>query len=235
MRKQCKTIFSSLTFGIMCFCMVPKTYGSGYDPSSKDSTKLVFEFQGNTGVEVRPGSFLNLNVPKEYSSRVIDFVAITHSQSNGQDQVDASGLDPDPGYTSFEVLPSNSETELPLDQWRVWGGHGSGPVNGKYAEARSHDGETDNLYEWGRRGHIAIKDLDRKSGGQRTSHLSYVPLTPKAFRVRSVGSSSIWFKRAIIKFRPTNVSILEPIIFSSGLNFGEFPNDRGRRYPGTPT
>ncbi|HWU43724.1 MAG TPA: hypothetical protein VN132_09810, partial [Bdellovibrio sp.] len=198
------------------------SYGAVYGtvaPSYYDSTKVEYNF--GRGINLKPSEGVELILPDSLAGRTLDFVYITHKQTPSQMQIcQDPKIDCKPGWTSFEVLPDKA-SNLPND-WRYWGGKGSGIYNSKFAEIRSGEGETDNLYEWYRHGHLGINGNDK----------SYEPLIPRAFRVRSVGQDSIWLQKVVVKFLSPEIKKTKEFIFSSGLQFGDINTTAGRKYPG---
>ena len=199
-----------------------------WEPTYQDSTKIVYETTSADGIVVRPGEILPMPVPLEYQKRIIDFVGLTHKQKPSDFVDDGARRNLNAGYTSFEILASdNAAGDLKGDDWRVWGGRGSGPLGlSKYAESRKHEGETDNLYEWAIKGHRSIMNDPGK--------ISLSPLRPAAFRIRSVGTGNIIVTKVIVKFRPQKITSTEDHIFSKGLVFGNSETSRGRIYPNDP-
>lgn len=195
-------------------------------PVSQDSTKIVYKASSLEGITLRPGDILPMQVPPEFQKRIIDFVGLTHKQKMLEFHDDGSGRNATPGYTSFEIQPLGEALGDPKSDWRVWGGRGSGPLGSKYAENRDGEGETDNLYEWGKYGHKSILSF--------RGPVSLSPLQPLAFRIRSVGGGNIQITKVIVKFRPQNVTSVQDYVFSAGFAFGDYETSKGRRYPGNP-
>lgn len=204
------------------------SFASGtFSPTAQDSTKLEYDLSRNfknDGVSIDPNDEIQLVVPKSYFNKSIDFVYITHKQKPDQLQQNCGGdskTDCIPAYTSFEVMPS---VQASLSQeWRCWGGVGSGPCHSKFAEIRSYEGETDNLYEWYTHGYVKTSSPGIKE---------FAPLKPQAFRVRSLGQDTVWVQKVVVKFSPSNLTHKVDHIFSNGLNFGDWLTASGRRYPG---
>lgn len=192
-------------------------------PSAETPLKLTYKFRD---LNLQPNDVIYLNLPEKFKSRPVDFVFITHKQDPRDEKECVSAFyngvpwDCSPGYTSFEIKDANADQKN--EEWRHWGGPGSGPFNSKFAEIRSHQGETDNLYEWAKYGHISVASKNR----------SHDPLIPSQFRVRSVGPDSIILQEVVVKFLPDEPKKMTEVIFAQGLAFGNFIDAKGRKYPG---
>ncbi len=208
------------------FFILPVSLLAQIQPSESHPLRLIYKF---SNYSLPGGSEIYLSIPTHFEAKPIDFVFVTHkqdpkqelecrSQSDGVKMIDCL-----PGYTSFEVKDQNSVSAS--EDWRFWGGSGSGPFNSKFAEVRSGRGETDNLYEWRKKGHISVV----------TNRKSNAPLVPSDMRIRSVGKDSIILQEVVVKFLPPTPSDYDDVIFATGFEFGDFSTTIGRKYPGNPS
>lgn len=221
------------TFGILTLLMpcvlladwIDFGHTTSIKPTEVQTYRLTYKFNRH---ELRSGQTLELELPENFKAGMIDFVYLTHKQDPRDEHECYSRREGSviwdclPGYTSFEILAEHPENRRIIDDWRYWGGVGSGPFNSKFAEIREGWGETDNLYEWARHGHHSVA----------TKEKSYTPLVPLKFRVRSVGPDSILLQEVVIKFVPPAPKFMNQIVFADGLDFGAFDTAVGRRYPG---
>ena len=186
-------------------------------PTVKKDLSLEYDLDG---IRLNPEESVYIKIPDEYRNRKLDFVSMSHRQSPRDERECGGYSDKDclPGYSSLEVYNEFSSSE----GWRCWGGTGSGPCNSKFAEIRDSTPETDNLYEWRKKGHI----------NTRGRGLSYDPIIPTLFRVRSVGPDSVRVHKIIIKFLPPQPDVIADYIFSNGFQFGDYETASGRKYPG---
>lgn len=170
-------------------------------------------------IELKTNEQVEFLIPEKYHGRQLDFASMTHRQDPDEENEcvpTTPGRDCLPGYTDLEFLASNG--------WRHWGGVGSGPKNSKFAELRRGQGETDNLYEWRRKGHVG-EDED----------LSKDPLFFTRVRAVSLGEDSIHLNRVIIKYLPPKPTITDDFDFSEGFKMGDYETTAGRVYPGNPS
>lgn len=173
-------------------------------------------------LKLQAGETIYLEIPAQYSQMPLDFAALTHRQDPKYETECRGGGDRDchPGYTSLEFFDGNQSNMR--DGWRYWGGVGSGPLNSKFAEIRSGRGETDNLYEWRKKGHYSVE-------GKKSSHQE---LKPVIARIRSIGPDMVRIQRVIFKFLPPMANNIRDVVFSDGFVFGDYATSSGRRYPG---
>lgn len=177
-----------------------------------------------TSFPLKTNEAIYLIIPTELATRPIDFISVAHRQ-DPRDENECPGAgqrDCKPGYTSVEVYWEGDPTHAP--GWRCWGGRGSGPCNSKFAEIRADTPETDNLYEWRKKGHIALNGRDH----------SKAELRPALLRIRSVGPDQVLIHKLILKVMPPTPTLFDVVNFSGGFSFGDFETAEGRRYPGSP-
>jgi hypothetical protein len=161
-----------------------------------------------------------LSVPAQFAGKKLESLSLTHRQDPQEERECRSGdRDCLPAYVSLEVYDVARRDH----NWRYWGGTGSGPFNSKFAEIRDSRGETDNLYEWQRKGHYAVDN---------GADFAKVPVEPGFLRLRSVGPDEAHIQQVVLKMDPPNARNLTEYIFARGLRFGDFITADGRRYPG---
>lgn len=194
--------------------------GAVIAPARVSDNTLVFDLRD---INLNPNQALYLSIPTQFHDKTLDFLSITHRQDpyDERDSRRSGKLDTFPGYTSVEVYDLHQPSK---DAWRYWGGHGSSSFNSKFAEIRGGTGETDNLYDWQRKGHHSV----------RTEAHSIGPIAPFLLRVRSIGPDSVRVQKVILKTLPPPPNFFEEVIFSRGLNFGDFATAAGKQYPGNP-
>jgi hypothetical protein len=192
-------------------------------PAEEYDYRIVYSF---SDLKMKKGETVYLQLPKRAMGQLLDFAIVTHKQDNG-DERECRYYNPQndcyPAYTSVEFLDAHSSVNG--DMWRYWGGVGSGPLNSKFAEIRRAEGESDNLYEWARHGHLGV-DSKKKI---------YRSLAIAGVRVRSMGPDSMVLQRVIVKLAPPMTTDFDEGIFSRGLEFGDYLTAQGRRYPGHPS
>lgn len=187
-----------------------------YRPVYQADSILVYS---TNDIELRTNEEVEFIVPEKYHGRQLDFASLTHRQDPDEEDEcvpTTPGRDCLPGYTDLEFLASNG--------WRHWGGVGSGPRNSKFAELRKGLGETDNLYEWRRKGHVGLDE-----------DLSKDPLFFTRVRAISLGEDSIHLNRVIIKYLPPKPTAIDDFAFSDGFVMGDYETTAGRVYPGNPS
>jgi len=164
-----------------------------------------------------------LAVPSHLQRGLLDSISLTHRQDPREERECRSGSDRDclPAYVSTEVFDSLRTR----GNWRYWGGTGSGPLNSKFAEIRDGRGETDNIYEWSRKGHHSVEN---------EKDFSKDEISPALLRIRSVGKDDARIQQVVLKISPPRVAIMDDLIFAQGLKFGDYVTAHGRRYPGNP-
>lgn len=189
------------------------------NPTSTTDLTVIYDL-GDT--KLLSGQRVYLSVPTQYHSMSLDFAAITHRQAPRDENECGGGSDRDclPGYTSLEFL--DAQKTILNEAWQYWGGSGSGPFNSKFAEIRSGRGETDNLYEWRKKGRLSVE----------TNKMTKDALYTNLVRIRSVGPDMIRVQKVILKFLPPQPSIMNDVIFSHGFAFGDYATSHGRAYPG---
>lgn len=167
-------------------------------------------------IELKTNDEVEFLIPEKYLGRQLDFASMTHRQDPDEEDEcvpTTPGRDCLPGYTDLEFLASNG--------WRHWGGVGSGPRNSKFAELRKGLGETDNLYEWRRKGHVGMDEDSSKE-----------PLFFTRVRAVSLGEDSVRLNRVIIKYLPPKPTVIDDFVFSEGFRMGDYETTAGRVYPG---
>ena len=164
-----------------------------------------------------------LAVPSHLQRGLLDSISLTHRQDPREERECRSDEERDclPAYVSTEVY----DWLRAQGNWRYWGGTGSGPFNSKFAEIRDGRGETDNIYEWSRKGHYAVEN---------EKDFSKSELSPALLRIRSVGKDEARIQQVVLKISPPRVAFLDELIFARGLKFGDYITAHGRRYPGNP-
>lgn len=188
-------------------------------PIAKTDLQLTYDLRD---MKLYSSDTVYLEIPDAYKNMTLDFVALTHRQDPKYEYGECRSSDRDcnPGYTSMEFFDKQQKDIR--EGWRYWGGVGSGPLNSKFAEIRSHRGETDNLYEWQKKGHSSVE----------TQRSSKNAILPQLARIRSLGPDMIRVQRVIFKFLPPAARTIREKIFADGLVFGDYATASGRRYPG---
>ncbi|MEN0060258.1 MAG: hypothetical protein AAGB31_15575 [Bdellovibrio sp.] len=193
-----------------------------YTPAVQGDLEAIYELN-DIKISGQGREALYLEVPTQFKNQVLESLSLTHRQDPGEERECHSTVQNDcrPAYVSMEVFDLGKQSL----QWRFWGGTGSGPYNSKFSEIRSSEGETDNLYEWHRKGHYSVetqKDFSKSS------------VYPGLIRLRSVGPDEARIQQVVLRISPPLLSKLNDYIFSSGLSFGDYITAEGRSYPGSP-
>lgn len=197
-------IFTSLAFA--------QTAVDTYQISESRDLELSYKFSSHV---LNENEYIELTMPSKYSSKNLEFIAITHRQSPNEERECRSFSDKDclPAYTSVEVYDANLG-------WRYWAGAGSGPFNSKFAEIRGrYNGETDNLYHWRLIGHIGFDRNDKSTAA----------LNIQKVRIRNLGPDSSKIENLVVRFSPDQNIKTTDFIFSSEMVFGDYQTAAGER------
>lgn len=185
-----------------------------YRPVEVKAVSALYDFHQ---LKMHPGEVVYLEVPRELKGSTVDWTSVQHRQDPREEtECPRSPRDCKPAYTSVEFLDTHG-------RWQCWGGRGSGPCDSKFAEIRMPQmPETDDLYEFPRHGHI-----DAETGAR-----SYEPLFAQRLRVRNLGVDDLYLHKVLFKVTPPEPTTVRDVIFSWGLDFGDFVTQRGRHYAG---
>lgn len=191
-------------------------------PTTISPTRATYRLGGPTGLRLRAGEQVYLEIPPALRGRAVYQAVMEHRQVQSEKSSVPTGKvkkwDETPGVTALHF---HSTATGDAGGWRYWHAPwgSSGTDGGKYAEIRA-DWESESHFDFAKNGTCPL------GGGKKLHQV----ISVDALRLRGVGDDPTFVREVMITFAPPPPTHTEELVFTPGTIIGDLLTAKGQAF-----